>query len=404
MYSGNTDLLFLYFLYNLVVMVSPEQNPFVPFTGADPPHFAGREVESAHFKRLLQATLDGHPAHAAFLGDFGSGKTILLKMCRKIAELRKAKTVPIRPYSMTEPAALVNLIASTSYRAIPQSEWKQYKVRLENIGFQVLGPGVSAKITYSEPEPQTILEVLLNETYKLVQAPIVLTIDDFQEVSDRRNFLTILRNVLMALSEQNARVMLVVAGTEDVLGAAPPKDPINRFFLPKIVGPLSESEIQKAVEIPLKDRKVSISPPVIQKISELSEGNPFYVQLLAYHFYEQRKGNKIDHVAIPEVLPNALNDLAQRMYLNMLTTASPSERQLLRVFLTEGRPLTAKELRDLAPSYGLKSSGVNPLVSRLQTKGLVRNMQPSGSSGKGTYFIRDRLFTEYLRQPGMLEE
>ena len=62
-------------------MIKP--NPFTPQSGWEPKVFGGREEEQSIFKSNLEESFI-RPAHLVVLGDWGIGKTSLLKQFRRM--------------------------------------------------------------------------------------------------------------------------------------------------------------------------------------------------------------------------------------------------------------------------------------------------------------------------------
>ena len=65
-------------------MIAP--NPFSPQSGWEPKVLGGRQEILDRFESLFKESLRTHPQHLVILGDWGIGKTSLLKQFKKIAQ------------------------------------------------------------------------------------------------------------------------------------------------------------------------------------------------------------------------------------------------------------------------------------------------------------------------------
>jgi len=65
-------------------MIKP--NPFTPQSGWEPKVFGGRHEQIASFTKAMKEAVTGRPNHMVILGEWGIGKTSLLKQFKKIAQ------------------------------------------------------------------------------------------------------------------------------------------------------------------------------------------------------------------------------------------------------------------------------------------------------------------------------
>ncbi len=64
-------------------MIKP--NPFTPQSGWEPKVFGGRHEQIASFTKAMKEAVTGRPNHMVILGEWGIGKTSLLKQLRILA-------------------------------------------------------------------------------------------------------------------------------------------------------------------------------------------------------------------------------------------------------------------------------------------------------------------------------
>ena len=65
-------------------MIKP--NPFTPQSGWEPKVFGGRSKQIEAFSRVMREAVAGRPNHMVVLGEWGIGKTSLLKQFKKITQ------------------------------------------------------------------------------------------------------------------------------------------------------------------------------------------------------------------------------------------------------------------------------------------------------------------------------
>ena len=112
---------------------------------------------------------------------------------------------------------------------------------------------------------------------------IVFFLDDLQLASTEET-LYILRNTFMELLDQGCKYMLVVTGTSDLFTIFDDMAaPLTRFFNPMELKRLSERDARDAVLKPLEENPLKFSDEVVDKIVDISEGHPYYIQLLCYY-------------------------------------------------------------------------------------------------------------------------
>lgn len=106
--------------------------------------------------------------------------------------------------------------------------------------------------------------------------------------------LSILQNALVELNLQGKNIMLVATGLEDIFYKIQDKlDSAVRIFEPYLIGPLSYDELCEAINIPSEKQNVTFEEAVLNEIYELSEGIPYYMQILAYNSFERKTHNSI---------------------------------------------------------------------------------------------------------------
>jgi len=92
-------------------MIKP--NPFTPQSGWEPKIFGGRDTQILDFKKILAESAASRANHMVVTGEWGIGKTSLLKQFKKISQANgyPAAYCPISQFAArSKPVDGINLI------------------------------------------------------------------------------------------------------------------------------------------------------------------------------------------------------------------------------------------------------------------------------------------------------
>lgn len=375
------------------------RNPFSSSCGVSPPHFVGRQDLIQAFKHGLHSTIEGSPRHLAFLGDRGMGKTSLLHMLNKWVKSQDCIPVYIPAYPLDKIEEVINVFFTYFSQSIPKSAIESYFKGLKSIGFNILGTGIEMKLEKPPVEPQLALTEVIKIAWKRIEKrkrkALVLLIDDIDSwaINTQAPILFILRNTFTELGREGYKVMLTVAARPVLFSEVRElQEPIVRFFEPHLLGSLSKEEVKEAVLTPLEN--IEISSGVFNRIYNLSEGHPFYVQMLAHSAVVFSKKGSITLRTFEEGLTEALHSLVySSKFGDVYRKASVNERYILKLLSQEDRTLAHGEIiKRVSAEFGLSSGTVKTVLKRLSDKGLVRI--PS----RGRYIIFNKLFGEAIKR------
>ena len=74
-------------------MIKP--NPFTPQSDWEPRFFGGRYVQINNFIKSIKEAVSSRPNHMIILGEWGIGKTTLLKQFKKLAQNHRFTTFEV---------------------------------------------------------------------------------------------------------------------------------------------------------------------------------------------------------------------------------------------------------------------------------------------------------------------
>ncbi len=380
-------------------------NPFTPKSGMEPRFFAGRDKEINLFHRKLGEAKHKRYDHFCILGEWGIGKTALLKEFKKIAQTKKipATYVSIREFQEGDRFlnATEHLITHVP-RSLPLrfEALTNFKNFLSGVGITLpfIGGGIEIKDKQLSGDPQVLLLDALVRLWRDLKQETdvaVVLLDDVQNYKPISGFLTILKNVLSDDEiQKNTGYLFILTSTntgwEEFLKR---HHPIGRFFTPvATLHNLSQEETISLVEKSLESTGITISRSILKKIYEYTEGHPYELQILCSYLYENQIGKKITTRSWDTSLTLTLESIGQILLDTLIQGASEREQQLLKVLASSESSLEWKAITSLVKEAykTFPAQSVGKFLFRLLEKGLIQ--QPK----RGIYKLPDRMFREYI--------
>ena len=373
-----------------------KNNPFRKRTGILPSYFTGRENELNELKKIYNSTKMGVPGHLILYGPKGIGKTsLLLKFQEKITNLDDVYSVriPLIGGNFEDIYSLIIEKCSDTLDINIGHFWE--KISSLGINIPFIG-GVSVSREIPKTSPAVAFEKILNVIYDELGADnpvLILLFDDLQRImgnDETMKILSILQNALVELNLKGKNIMFVATGSEDIFNKIQDKlDSAVRIFEPYLIGPLSYGEVCDAINIPSEEQSVAFEEDVLKEIYELSDGIPYYMQILAYScFEESNDDNEVTMVEFEKASVYALNILAQREFKSLFSKSTTEERKILCLMAESDKTI-------LSYSYIKENANLNSEPSALLKNLVNKNMIIKPSRGK--YKLKNNLFKLYLQ-------
>ena len=360
-------------------------NPFTPQSGWEPKIFGGRNQELGVFESSLNDAANEKLSHLVVLGEWGVGKTSLLKQFRRISQEKgfPAAFCGISKFTEKNKALdAIHLIAEEMLMGFPKTE-KVQKDLLELF---------SKRKSLSNPQVQ-FTKFLLELWKELDTKLAVVLLDDTQNLMEISNTIDILRAVLSAEDViKNTRFLFVLSSTPAGWASFIDKhDPVGRFFRKRLnADNLKPAEVRATIDMTLKGTGVEFEESIKKNIFEYTGGHPYEVQLLASHLYDSQIEGVVKLGAWDSALNNTLKELGRDYFDFLLSKASDREKDLLRILAEEKRPLAIKDFTTMmivgkrAKKFPI--ANIKNFLYRLEEKGLVKRME------NGSFFIQDLMF------------
>ncbi|WP_458404517.1 AAA family ATPase [Methanobrevibacter sp.] len=371
-------------------------NPFRKRTGILPSYFTGREKELNELKEIYHSTKMGVPGHLILYGLKGIGKTsLLLKFQEEISNLDDVYSVriPLIEGNFDDIYALIIEKCSDNLDINISHFWE--KINSLGINIPIIG-GISLSREIPKTSPAVAFEKILNVIYDELDSDnpvLILLLDDLQRImsnDETMKILSILQNALVELNLKGKNIMLVATGSEDIFYKIQDKlDSAVRIFEPCLMEPLSYNEVCEAINVPIKKLNVGFEEEVLKEIYELSNGIPYYMQILAYSCFEEiNENNKVTMVEFEKASIRALNILAQREFKVLFSKSTTEERKILCLMAESSETI-------LSYSYIKENANLNSEPSALLKSLINKNMIIKPSRGK--YKLKNNLFKLYLQ-------
>lgn len=369
-------------------MIKP--NPFTPQSGWEPRVLAGRAQALEDFRSVLENAGKGKAEHVVVLGDWGVGKTSLLKQFRKIAQgegflsslcLITKFTEKNSPY---EGIKLINEEIALGFPA----------VKYEELSF------LNAKGRKKSSSPQIYLtEFLLSIWQKLNTGVAVVLLDDVQNFSPIPSVIDILRSVLSREEIiSKTKYIFVLSSTPEGWATFIDKhDPVGRFFRKRVsIKNLTKENALKLIDDTLKGSGVVFKEDIKKNIYSLTQGHPYELQLLCSHLYEAQLEGEVKSGCWESAFNNTLRELGEEYFESLLRRASEREKQIMCLLADKKTPLSISDIRKIVISErrlkGFPLSNIKNFLYRLEDKGILRR------HGEGGFAILDLMFAEFIKR------
>lgn len=384
-------------------------NPFVPKTGIEPRHFGGRSAELEFFKEKLREAREGpYCDHFLILGNWGIGKTTLLREYKKIAQqqgyaasLAQVEALPAGTPVIDAVQSLVHSIVRNL--PVEQNRFKNLISFLDSFGIQILGTGFEISRDTARKRLPSPLYFLVDSLQKLWEdlkdsyGLIVILLDDVQHVANVSQILTTLKQALSEQAIQQTKLLFGLASTPEEwreMTSLERHHPVGRFFQSRcLLVRLSDGEVRNTIEQSLAPTGIRFTPEVIDNVIRYSKGHPFEMQVLCHDLVEHQIQAQVDSSVWEPALRKAVDELGSTIFRFWYSQATAAETEVLRAFANSDDPLSIKDVKatlvELESDVSL--NGVDNFVQGLVDKKLLVEIEPD------LHMIPDTMFKAYVQ-------
>jgi len=382
-------------------------NPFAPGAGTPPPELAGRDAILEQAQVLFGRIKARRPEKSLLMtGLRGVGKTVLLIEMERMAITEGYRTVFIEAH---EEKSLILLLIPQLRRLLfdlNRLAGAGDKVRrglavlksfISGVRISVEGYEIGLDI---DPEQGTAdsgdLEIDLPNLFMAVaeaaderRTPVAILIDELQYV--RPPELSALIMAMHRMQQQQLPLVLVGAGLPTLPGlAGESKSYAERLFSFPDIGPLSESESNKALREPIEQAGEGIDAAALQEIFRLTRGYPYFLQEWGYQAWNCTERSPITVTIVHETTKLVERRLDENFFRVRFNRLTPREKNYLRAMAELGAgPYRSA---DIAEALEVKMNSVGPFRSALIKKGMIY----SPSHGDMAFTVP--LFNEFMKR------
>lgn len=384
-------------------MIKP--NPFTPQSGWEPKVFAGREEQLLDFEKTLAEAAAARPNHMVIVGEWGIGKTSLLKQYKKLSQLRGypasyCSISKLNTHSKT--LGGINLIMQEMAFGFPGTKSGNFFLEdTELPDFDNEHSSAAQKKTEIKNRklaPQIQFAKFLISLFKSLKTKLaVVLLDDVQNLLSASEVIDILRAVLSKdeiLSQ--TRYLFVLAATpqgwEDFVDK---HDPVGRFFRRReSISALKESQAELIITGTLADTGVAFEKEVTAKAYAYTLGHPYELQLLCSHLYDSQIEGKVALKQWEGAFANTLRELGRDYFDSLFRRASDREMDILEILAEKNELLKISDLRTIMitekRAKNFPVANIKNFLYRLKNKGLIKREEDNA------YKILDPMFAEYV--------
>lgn len=385
--------------------MDPVRNPFAPGAGAQPPELAGRDEIITDAQIALQRVLMGrHEKSQILLGLRGTGKTVLLNKIEQFAEQHGHLTAFIEAPEDKSLAQLLYPRIQQALRKLSMVEGARAKAHsamraLRGFAsvFDISIGDVSLSV---DPEPGSAdsgnleydlseLFVRIGEAAKSAGTAWTLLIDEVQYLTQEE--LSALIVAVHRINQKQLPVMLFGAGLPQIAAlSGEAKSYAERLFNYRPVGPLNDTAAFAAVRQPIEDEGEEITDGALERIVELTQGYPYFLQEWGYQAWNIAEASPISAEDINNASSIALRRLDEGFFRVRFDRLTPKEREYVieMANLGDGPYRSA----DVADALGERVQSLGPRRAKIIRKGMIY------SPAHGDIAFTVPMFADFLRR------
>jgi hypothetical protein len=363
--------------------MDPVRNPYTPGAGTRPPVLAGREREIARFETLVQRLLAAKTDKGLMItGLRGVGKTVLLSTFSDIAESNQFYTAHTEisegvdfPSVVARMARKLLLNISPIERMKDRAKralrvLKAFVVKLPDgpeLGFDIeaaTGTADSGRLTEDLPE----LVGAVGEAAREAGRGAMLFFDEIHYVA--KEPLAALIASAHRVGQQNLPLAVIGAGLPQLPGiAGTAKSYAERLFDFPWIGRLDFDDASAALTEPARKLDVEYEPAAVDRIIDLSEGYPYFLQEYGKHIWNQADVSPITLRNVLEAEPVVELQLDESFFRVRIWKTTQAERRYLMAMAALGPGQHRSS--EIADFLGMKPTSVAPTRANLIHKGLI---------------------------------
>jgi hypothetical protein len=331
------------------------ESPFNPSFGQLPSDLLGRQTFIDSFVYGLKASLGDPNRTTIFSGIRGSGKTAILRAIEKTAIGLKWKT----SYVVSGKSMLQDILDDLNAAR---------KIGLSGVSAGALGFSVGANF---EREEESGWRKKLTDAFNNLDSKytgVLICIDEVQNVNDEiRRFATVYQKLL----GDGVNLAVAMAGLPEAIS-----DVLNDKVLTFLrrsqqvyLGGIPFDDIFEEYKKQFNKFGISATKQQLMRMTQLSSGYPFLIQLMGYHTFNlSKEKKKVDDTIIERAFQLSFEDMVSKVLQPMTTKLSDNDLAFLKAMSEDDG---SSKLSDITSRMEINPTSISTYRRRLIESGAI---------------------------------
>lgn len=359
-------------------------NPYRPGAGMSPAYLAGRDTTINEAQNILQAINYGYSARSVvYYGLRGVGKTVLLNYIENLADEMDLPSeymeiaerdrsfqyqMALHIYKLINRLSLLKNIESHIKKALSILKAFTIKYGCDDISIEV-NPANGISDTGNLANDMTELFLALGVIAQKQNKGVVLFIDEIQYIKDSE--FEALMEAIHRTNQKNYPIVIFSAGLPKIAKVAGDvKSYAERLFDFIEIDSLNNEEAKLALIEPAKRFQINYTDDAVNKIIEITQGYPYFLQEYGKWVWECKKEESIIDIKIVNKAYDKFEQSLDKAFFKVRhDRATAREIEFMTAMVAcEKLPSSTKEIANI---MGESIQAISPLRAQLIHKGFI---------------------------------
>lgn len=359
-------------------------NPYRPGAGMSPAYLAGRDNTIHEAQNILQAINYGYSARSVvYYGLRGVGKTVLLNYIENLADEMDLPSeymeiaerdrsfqyqMALHIYKLINRLSLLKNIESHIKKALSILKAFTIKYGCDDISIEV-NPANGISDTGNLANDMTELFLALGVIAQKQNKGVVLFIDEIQYIKDSE--FEALMEAIHRTNQKNYPIVIFSAGLPKIAKVAGDvKSYAERLFDFIEIDSLNNEEAKLALIEPAKRFQINYTDDAVNKIIEITQGYPYFLQEYGKWVWECKKEESIIDIKIVNKAYDKFEQSLDKAFFKVRhDRATAREIEFMTAMVAcEKLPSSTKEIANI---MGESIQAISPLRAQLIHKGFI---------------------------------
>lgn len=359
-------------------------NPYRPGAGMSPAYLAGRDNTIHEAQNILQAINYGYSARSVvYYGLRGVGKTVLLNYIENLADEMDLPSeymeiaerdrsfqyqMALHIYKLINRLSLLKNIESHIKKALSILKAFTIKYGCDDISIEV-NPANGISDTGNLANDMTELFLALGVIAQKQNKGVVLFIDEIQYIKDDE--FEALMEAIHRTNQKNYPIVIFSAGLPKIAKiAGDVKSYAERLFDFIEIDSLNNEEAKLALIEPAKRFQINYTDEAVNKIIEITQGYPYFLQEYGKWVWECKKEESIIDIKIVNKAYDEFEQSLDKAFFKVRhDRATAREIEFMTAMVAcEKLPCSTKEIANI---MGESIQAISPLRAQLIHKGFI---------------------------------